>query len=98
SRGILADSAVARRITNICSVGMIHGGFVALDRSKYGITPRGKLRARPCSGPSALLYEPRPSTALLPSKPDSFTATLGRAHAVRAFTTTSPRRTTAPPR
>src|SRR5690606_3764977 len=37
------------------------------------LTPRGKLRARPCSGPSAPLYESRPASAKQPSKPDSFT-------------------------
>ena len=37
------------------------------------LTPGGKLRARPCSGPSALLYEPLPSSAQLHRLPDSFT-------------------------
>src|SRR5690606_33041261 len=37
------------------------------------ITPRGKLRARPCSGSSALLYEPRPASAMQPNPPVSFT-------------------------
>src|SRR5690606_30062480 len=37
------------------------------------ITPRGKLRARPCAGPSALLYEPRRCPAQGPNTPVSFT-------------------------
>src|SRR5690606_21945346 len=51
-------------------------GFVALEGSKFGITPGGKLQARPCSGPPALLYEPHPASAQLPGTPDSFTAPL----------------------
>ena len=51
-------------------------GFVVRERS-IGLTPRGKLRARPCSGPSALRYEPHPASSKQPSKPDSFTAPLG---------------------
>src|SRR5690606_30075716 len=54
----------------ICKV---QGGCVARERSKFGITPRGKLRAHPCSGPAALLYESRPAPAKQPSTPVSFT-------------------------
>src|SRR5690606_7594559 len=42
------------------------------------ITPEGTLRALPCSGPSTVLYDPRPASTKLPSKPDSFTAPLCR--------------------
>src|SRR5690606_10024906 len=48
-------------------------GFVALEGSKFGITPRGKLRACPCSGPSAPLYESRPASGKQPCQPDSCT-------------------------
>ena len=47
-------------------------GFIVRERS-IGLTPRGKLRAHPCSGPAAPLYEPCPSPAELPCPPDSFT-------------------------
>src|SRR5690606_21972885 len=67
-RGILADSTVARRMTNICSVGMVHGGFVALDRSKDGITPSGKLRACPASIPQSCDNSSMHCTAALPAR------------------------------
>src|SRR5690606_18565712 len=47
------------------------------------LTPRGKLRACPCAGPEALLYEPRPSTAQQPSTPDSFTGYVRQPRALR---------------
>src|SRR5690606_29367473 len=53
-------------------------------RQKVSLTPRGKLRACPCSGSSALLYEPRPSSAHLPCTPVSFTAPVMRLHGVKA--------------
>src|SRR5690606_10308633 len=52
----------------------VYGGFVALDRSKYGITPRGKLLASPRSVPAVSRYEPRPASTKQRCAPVSFTA------------------------
>src|SRR5690606_3920926 len=55
-------------MTNICSVGMVHRGFAALDRSKYGITPSGKLRARPASAQQFCDNPSMHRTAALPAR------------------------------
>src|SRR5690606_41697943 len=46
-----------------------------LSESAYsGLTPRGKLRASPRSGPAVSRYEPRPASTKQPCAPVSFTA------------------------
>src|SRR5690606_19375837 len=65
-----ADRNSARRTG---SAGLLVHRLRCRGPSEFGITPGGKLRARPCSGPAAPLYEPHPNTAQLPCKPDSFT-------------------------
>src|SRR5690606_25452864 len=71
-----AGTAAAREASMLRASVNIQG-FVA-KTFQCGITPRGKLRARPCSGPAASRYELSPRAARLPNGPDSFTAPLGR--------------------
>ena len=56
----------------------LSSGETMLNSRQCGITPRGKLRARPCSGPSASRYEPHPASTKQPSTPVSFTGHVRR--------------------
>src|SRR5690606_33715943 len=49
------------------------GNAAPTRASSDRLTPRGKLRARPCSGPAASLYHAHPAPTKQPCTPDSFT-------------------------
>src|SRR5690606_29602814 len=70
---------VPATVEEVRSASTVEGGQESITIRDYGcLTPGGKLRARPCSVPSALLYESRSSTAQLPCPPDSFTGYVRR--------------------